>query len=233
MKKVLVFRHLAFESLGVLDSILQARGIAVQYVDVGVDDFNPDSMMQADLLIVLGGPIGLEDVTTFPYLQSELDILSDWMARQKPILGICLGAQLMASVLGAKVRPMGLKEIGLAPIGLTESGQVSCLSEMDLNCPVLHWHGDQFDIPEGSERLAFSEACPNQGFSVGDWALGLQFHLEADLARIEQWLIGHFSELKQAGIDIPALRTEAKYHRQALARQAENVFQAWLKKVGL
>lgn len=226
MKTALVLRHVPFEDLGLLAPLLQQRGYAVRIHDAGVGAL--DGHPEPDLLVVLGGPIGAFDEAAYPFLTRTLALLRARLTRRKPVLGICLGAQLMARALGASVAPMGHKEIGFAPLALTPDGERSVLAPLANGTPVLHWHGDQFDIPPGAKHLAATSLCPHQAFAVGAHALGLQFHLEADLSRIEQWLVGHACELAAAGVDLQALRSGARAHGAALTRVAAAVFGAWL-----
>ena len=186
---------------------------------------------KVDLLIVLGAPIGATDEKIYPFLTQELRVIEHRLNDQRPLLGICLGAQLMAHVLGASVASMGHKEIGFSPIALTAAGRKSSLSSLPADTAVLHWHGDQFAIPDGLESLASTPLCPHQAFSLGNHALGLQFHLEADTDRIEPWLVGHASELAQAGVDPCVLRDQAKTHGARLQTAAQAVFGAWLDQV--
>ncbi len=117
-----------------------------------------------------GGPIGAEDDDLYPFLADELKLIKERLANQKPILGICLGAQLMARALGASVRPMNHKEIGFSAVKLTEIALKSPLAHIG-NQAVLHWHGDQFSMPPGVESLASTVACPNQAFFIGSHAM--------------------------------------------------------------
>ena len=126
---------------------------------------------------------------------------------------------------------MGVKEIGFQPIALTQAGVDSPLEYL-ADVPVLHWHGDQFDIPDGGIRLAESAVCPNQAFSYGEKVLALQFHLEADTAYIEQWLVGHACELAQAGVALDALREDAARYGAPLRQAGLSVLEVWLSGDG-
>lgn len=231
MKTLVAIRHVPFEDLGTLEPLLRRRGYTIHYYDIGVHELWTLDVGKIDLLIVLGGPIGAYDEQTYPFLKDELELISQRLDAQLPLLGICLGAQLMARALGAAVRPMGAKEIGFAPVNLTDAGHHSVLAALPLDVPVLHWHGDQFDIPSGADGLAYTDICPHQAFALGDHALGLQFHLEADAKRIEQWLVGHAAELMSAGINPCMLRAQAKDYGAVLEAAAEAVFNAWLDGV--
>lgn len=220
-------RHVPFEDLGIFDSLLVGRGYGVSYLDAGIDPLGPESLLSADLVVVLGGPIGVYETASYPFLVDEKRAIAARLAADRPTLGVCLGAQLIADVLGADVMPTGCKEIGYAPLTLTDDGRASVLAPLD-GLPVLHWHGDQFAIPDGAARLAETPGFPNQAFALGNTVLGLQFHLEADPAQLERWLIGHAHELATAGIDPRQIRIDAATHGAALVDAATQVFEAWL-----
>lgn len=223
----LALRHVCFEDLGLLDAVLRERGYQVDYLDAGVDPIDAGSLLQPDLLVVLGGPIGVYDSDAYPFLVDERDAIAARLSAGKATLGVCLGAQLIAAALGAQVRPTGGKEIGYGPLTLTGEGRQSVLGPLD-GVPVLHWHGDEFAIPEGAARLAETPGFPNQAFSLGENVLGLQFHIEADSSRIEQWLIGHANELAAAGVDPGRLRSDAATYGPRLAAVASGVIRDWL-----
>jgi len=223
----IAIRHLHFEDLGTLEPLLQSRGYAVRYVDASTEDLRAPYIADAGLLVVLGGPIGAFDEAAYPFLADELALVRRRLDSQQPLLGICLGAQLIARALGAPVAPMGVKEIGFAPLALTAAGRDSPLAALD-GVPVLHWHGDQFGIPPGAQCLAGTATCPHQGFALGPQVLGLQCHLEADPRTLERWLVGHACELAQAGVDPRTLRAEARALQARLPAAAGAVFTRWL-----
>lgn len=227
MKTAIAIRHLHFEDLGTLESLLEERGYALRYIDATQDDLGGMDIRGADLLVMLGGPIGAFDEAIYPFLTAELAVVRQRLEHRRPLLGICLGAQLIARALGAGVASMGIKEIGFAPLTLTQEGRASPLAALG-NMPVLHWHGDRFDIPSGAVRLAGTPVCANQAFALGPNVLGLQCHLEADPCRIERWLVGHACELAQAGIDPHTLRSQARALRARLPLAARAVFAGWL-----
>lgn len=232
---VRVLRHLAFEDLGLLAPLLAQRGARVETVDVPTADLAALDPLAPDLLVVLGGPLGANDADRFPFVDAEIAALERRLAAGRPTLGICLGAQLMARALGARVQPARRKEIGWAPVALTEAGRAGCLGRLEDDEPVvLHWHGDNFELPPGASRLASTEACPDQAFALGDHALGLQFHLEVPAAELERWLVGHVVEIGSArGVSVEALRADTARHGPALERRAPAVFSEWLDGCGL
>ncbi|AZY53440.1 glutamine amidotransferase [Bordetella avium] len=229
-KTVIAIRHLHFENLGTLEPLLQTRGYTVRYLDAPDGDLRAADTANADLLVVLGGPIGAFDESIYPFINDELAIIARRLESRRPLLGICLGAQLIARALGAGVASMGVKEIGFSPLALTSEGEASSLAALG-GVPVLHWHGDRFDIPDGATRLAGTAICDNQAFSIDRHVLALQCHLEANPSHIEHWLVGHACELAQAGIDPSALRTEARDRQTDLPAAAQAVFSAWLNEV--
>lgn len=223
--KAVAIQHVAFEDTGILAPLLAARGWQLQTLQAGIDRL--DDAETADLLIVLGGPISANDVHAYPHLRVLHALLRSRLAAHRPTLGICLGAQLVARALGASVTPMGAKEIGFAPLSLTDAGLASPLRAL-VGIPVLHWHGETFTLPDGALRLAATPACAQQAFAIGHHLLALQCHPEVDATRIDTWLIGHADELQRAGIDPRALREQAHRYAAPLAAAARDLFAAWL-----
>jgi GMP synthase (glutamine-hydrolysing) len=229
MKHAVVIRHLAFEDLGSLAPALEKNGYAIRYLEAGVDDLKALQQEKPDLLVVLGGPIGVYETAVYPFLDDEIAVLRERLQAGRPVIGICLGAQLMAAALGAKVYAGHGKEIGWFPV-MPASPDNNVLAPLFASgVEVLHWHGDTFDLPDGTTHLARSTLYPNQAFAVGKHALALQFHPEVMGHQIERWLIGHACELSHANIDIPSLRAATKIHAQKLEAAATQVWESWLK----
>lgn len=229
-KTALVIRHLAFEDLGNFEPVLVAAGYAVRYCDVGLDPLDPAEFAAAHLLFILGGPIGACEIDKYPFLATEIRLIAQRLAAGRPICGICLGAQLMARALGARVYPGPTKEIGFAPIELTSAGRSSCLN-IFADHPVLHWHGDTFDLPAGATLLASTSPCPHQAFSVGRNAIAFQFHPEAGAVGFERWLVGHTGELAAAAISVPTLRADHERFAPQLAPLSAECLCRWLDQL--
>lgn len=229
-KTALVVRHVAFEDLGHFAPVLADAGYDVRYCDIGLNELNAAGFVAADLVIVLGGPIGVYEEDKYPFLSQEIGLIRARLAAKRPTLGICLGAQLMARALGARVYPGPAKEIGFSPLTLTDAGRASCLSVFE-GKPVLHWHGDTFDLPVGATLLASTQICTQQAFSLDRNAIGFQFHPEAGAAGFERWLIGHTCELAAAGKSIPALRADYERLAPLLAEPAQSCLRQWLNQL--
>jgi len=228
LKTAVAIRHIDFENLGAFEAPLVRAGYKVHYYDAGQDELWTLDPVRTPLLIVLGGPMGVYEEDRFPFLTEEVQLLQDRIAAGKPALGICLGAQLIARACGARVYPGPAKEIGFAPVELTEAGRASCLAAIPDGTPVLHWHGDTFDLPARAERLCGTRAYANQAFALGPNVLALQFHLEAGAHGFERWLTGHAGELVAAQIPAERLREEAAAHGPALPQIADTVLTRWL-----
>lgn len=229
-KTALAIRFLSFENLGVFEQVLRDRDYAVHYLDAGVDELDDDAVLKADLVVVLGGPIGANDGDRYPVVDDVTRILRRRIDRGLPIVGFCLGAQLIARALGAAVTPSTSQEIGYGPLQLTTEGQASVLRHLG-SSPVLHWHNDRFEIPDGAVLLASTDRCPSQAFTYGEHVLALQFHLEVPRSDIERWLIGHAEALVTAGIHPDTIRAQAEEHGDNLEPIASRLLAEWLPGV--
>ena len=233
MLSTVALRHVPFEDLGLLAPLLAKRGHSVRYVEVPVGGLETVDALAPDLLVVLGGPIGVYENDAYPFIDAEVALLEKRIASGKTVLGICLGSQLVARALGARVYPSGVKEIGWAPIELTDDGRASCLRRLE-DTAVLHWHGDTFDLPAGARRLASTRVCANQAFSYGPSTLALQFHAEAAGAALEAWFVGHTAEISNTpGISVKGLRADTARCTSAIERAGTACFADWLTSRGL
>jgi GMP synthase (glutamine-hydrolysing) len=231
MKNATVIRHLAFEDLGSLAEALNQQDYVITYVEAGLDSVAGIDPLSPDLVVILGGPIGAYDVQDYPFLVDELRLLESRLKADIPTLGICLGAQLMARALGAKVYPGPYKEIGWSALDLSNEGMHSSLAHLAAeHTSVLHWHGDTFDLPIGSTHLASSSKYQNQAFSWGKSGLGLQFHPEVTAGNLERWFIGHACEIgATSGVSIAGLREDTALYAKQLEKQAAKFWRAWLE----
>jgi GMP synthase (glutamine-hydrolysing) len=232
MPRLLVFQHVAAEPLGTLDALIRARGHRIRFHNF---ERHPDAEPNVDRyrgLVVLGGPMNVEDQHRRPHLKTELVAIESALKQDKPVLGICLGAQLLAHVLGAPVRRHEQHEIGWYDLLTTEAGRSDPVLGVLGECaPVFQWHGRTYDLPAGAQQLARTETCEQQAFRFGASAYGFQFHLEADAALIERWLElpDHRDELERAGLGrseemIRAATASLIARAQRLADRAFNNF---------
>lgn len=202
MKKQLsihYFQHEPLEGPGCIKDWTEKENHLLSCTRFYQDEVPPD-LSEIDWLVIMGGPMGIYDEPLYPWLAREKQYIRKAIEANKMIMGICLGAQLLADALGARVKPARNKEIGWFPVRKTEAGKTSVLlDDMPGQLTVFHWHGDQFDIPEGCLHLAESEACPNQLFQFGDRILALQFHFEVTAASIREMLRDAGDELNEAG----------------------------------
>lgn len=233
MKTLAVIRHVAFEDLDAWTAPLAAAGYALTYYDAGVADLAGFDPLAPDLLVVLGGPLGVHDASAYPFLRDEIHLLQDRLAARRPVLGICLGAQLLAHALDGQVWPNRAREVGWQSLTLTAAGQHSPLRHLE-NVPVFHWHSDAFDLPPGAAALAHTPACPCQAFAVGNYALGLQFHPEVSAANLERWYIGNVRELhSHPQPTAMQLRAAAAQHAPAMQAAARAMLEDWLSSLAV
>ena len=233
MKIAFCLRHIAFEDLGTLESVLAAQGYEITYFEAAVDDLTQIEPLQPDLLVVLGGPIGVYNLDDYPFLDDEIALIKKRLAAELPILGICLGCQLIAHSLGARVYFSGRKEIGWKPLILSETGQQSCLAVIAPELTsVLHWHGDTFDLPNGATHLAATDEFQNQAFSWGKNCLALQFHAEVTQQGLENWFVGHTLEINTTpGLSVAQLRTDTQRWGATLEKQGAIFLTQWLEQI--
>jgi GMP synthase (glutamine-hydrolysing) len=237
MSRLLVFQHVAAEPLGTLDARIRARGHRIRFHNFQRD---PDAQPNVDRyrgLIVLGGPMNVEDQHRYPHLTTELRAIEAALRQDKPVLGICLGAQLLAHVLGGPVRRHERHEIGWYDLITTPEGRSDpVLASMGERAPVFQWHGCTWGLPSGAVQLARTDTCEQQAFRWGSSAYGFQFHLEADAPMIERWLTipAYREELEAAGLghDAEAIRVATGSLISQMQPQAESVFNSFLDLVG-
>jgi len=234
MKRILVFQHVPYEILGTFNPLLKAAGFRIRYINFGRTPDAVPNVDKYDGLIILGGPMCLDQVESHPHLQTEIEAVRQAMQLHMPVLGICLGAQLIAAAVGARVYKNPVKEIGWYDVTPTEAGQSDPLfSKFAGTERIFQWHGDTFDIPHGAVNLATSPDCINQAFRWGDRTYGLQFHLEVDAALIHRWLKTpvHMRELEQLGgkIDPEQILAETPVHIGRTMNLGERLFGEYIR----
>jgi len=177
-------KHVPFEGLGSMESMFVERGCNLSRTCMYEDQSLP-SIHDIDALVVMGGPMGVHDDDSYPWLTLEKEFIESVIKRGIPVLGVCLGAQLIANVLGAQVTKNVHEEIGWFPVSRTKGLEDERVNELPTRFDALHWHGDTFDIPVGASNFLTSDGCANQGFAYGDSTLALQFHLEMLPSHVE------------------------------------------------
>jgi len=225
MPIALVLRHLDIAHLGNLESVLLEHGYEIRYLDVTAE--SALDQPEPDLVVVLGGDMGVYEKDAHPFLVAELEYLRDRLAAERPTLGICLGAQLIAEALGETVRRGKTVEIGFRVVTPTEAGLDSPLRHV-AGVPMMQWHSDTFGLPSGAVRLASSGAYSNEAFALGDYALAVQFHPELTSDMYEPWIAGGLDELAELGIDPDTLRRDAAANGPAMQRASVAMFGEWL-----
>jgi GMP synthase (glutamine-hydrolysing) len=227
--RAIVLTHLERETPGRVVPLAEQRGIAVEirHVDLGAPV--PDHLEDGQMLIVMGGPMGVGDIgdARYPFLAKEVALLRHALEKRAPVLGICLGAQLLAHAAGAAVyrnmrvgasgAPLPSPEVGFGKVRFTHVECEPVLLGLRQEETVLHWHGDTFDLPREATRLASSALCLNQAFRIGDYAFGLQFHVEVDAEMARRWALedAPFVEATRGPEGVASIRAEA---HEAVAR---------------
>jgi GMP synthase (glutamine-hydrolysing) len=233
-RSALVIRHVHFEDCGTLADVLHERGFEIRYVEGWRENLRDLDVTTPDLVVGLGGPVGVYDANQYPWIAGEIALLERRLATRRPTLGICLGAQMLARVLGAKVFP-GKKELGWSPLRLTEAGKSSVIAPLagELTS-MLHWHGDTFDLPSGATLLASTEQVAHQVYSWERFVLAFQCHPEVRHEDIESWLVGHACEIAAtSGVSVERLRSDTQRLGPKLAEHARLAFNGWLASVAL
>lgn len=233
MRKVLVFQHVANEILGTLNPALKQKGLNVRYVNFERDPNAAPSIEKYNGLIVLGGYMGVYEADQYTHIKTEMKLIEEALKKNIPILGICLGAQILAHVLGSEVRKSAEKEMGWYDIEMTTAGEKSSLlSHFKKTEKIFQMHGDTFDIPKSCEHLAQSKICPAQAFSYGTKVFGLQFHLEVDEAMILRWLNNPKNQKdileSQGKVSAEAMRADTALYLQNSLKLSEQTFKKFI-----
>ncbi|MCW4385942.1 gamma-glutamyl-gamma-aminobutyrate hydrolase family protein [Salinibacterium sp. SYSU T00001] len=226
----LVLRHEPRIHLGNLEPVLIEHGYEVRNIEVPSTDLAAlaDEIQAADLLVVLGGEMGVYEKDEHPFIAHELSLIRRRLDAAAPVFGVCLGAQLMAEALGSPVYKGPLRDIGYRDIRPTDAGADSPVRHV-AGVPMLEWHGDHFELPAGAERLATSDAYPNEAWSVGGHALAVQFHPEVTPEMNEAWIVHNEAWLRgSVSHSADELRMQAARHNGAMQDASRAMFSEWL-----
>ncbi|HEX7875650.1 MAG TPA: glutamine amidotransferase [Sphingobium sp.] len=228
MKKALIVRHVPREGAAGFLQPIEAAGYAIERIDVASPEFDHVDLCAPDLLIMMGGPMGVYEHDVHPWIPVQIDKLAARLEKDRPTLGVCLGSQMIAAALGARVYPGERMELGFAPVTLNQGGADSPLRHLH-DVPVLHWHSDTFELPCDVELLASTSAYDHQAFRRGHTLLALQFHAEmGEDPRFDEWLTHFWADLdlaQQCGI---ALRRDHDDHGPAAVAAGRAMIAEWL-----
>jgi|SRR5208283_1973668 len=228
---VLICKNTATEGPGTIEDFLSEEALPYRIVDLSEEQDLPDTSL-FKVLIMLGGPMSVNETAAYPYLQAEENLVRDFIAKKKAVLGICLGSQIMAKALGASVYRGLQKEVGWHDINLTAEGTSDPFmmklaihpldGDISRTFKVFHWHGETFDIPQGAKRLASSALYANQAFSYGSNAYAFQFHIEVTKTMLYDWL-------RDEEIDLQKIVMETERLFEVYSQRAENFYQAFFR----
>lgn len=228
MKHVIVLQHAGCEAPGLIAEAVERKGVEIKTVRGFDGEAVPEEMGAAAGLVIMGGPMGVYETDRFPFLRQELRLIESALREEKPVLGVCLGSQLLASALGDEVRRGMQKEIGWREVRLTDEAASDPLMQgLKREFTAWHWHGDVYGLPAGCVRLASSTLTSVQAIRYGSKAYGLLFHLEITPEILSGMVQTFADELKEEGIDAATLSREGATHLAPLAAMGKQVFRRW------
>jgi GMP synthase (glutamine-hydrolysing) len=232
MEEIVVFQHDPFEDLGFFAEILERQKVNYRVIRLFHGEMPAEDWEQLRALIVLGGPMSAHQEESYPFLRWEKTIIRAAIDESVPVLGICLGAQLVAAAVGTAVFHGRVREIGWSPISITPYGQVdSLLGYLPENATVFQWHGEGFDLPPRAVRLASSVHYENQAFRLGRNIYGLQFHLEVTPRMIERWIDERSKDLAQAPYVSPEkIRSDTRNYAPTLKYYGERFLSEFVRR---
>jgi len=237
MAKIIVIQHVAYEILGTMHALFKRQGMRMKYINFSRDPLRQVSVAGYDGMVILGGPMNADQVEIYPHLDTEIAMIQEAMTLNMPILGICLGAQLIAKANGAKVTKNNVKEIGWYDISPTEHGYHDpFIKHFKASEKIFQWHGDTFAMPKDAVLLATGQSCQNQAFRLRNNIYGFQFHLEVDEPIIERWLTvpSHVAEINKlkGQVHPQQIREETKNYIKQSKQLSHHVFNEFSKLVG-
>ncbi len=223
--------HSKTETMGLLGDLLKEKKLPYRETHLFTGDGLPRDTHHLQGLIVMGGPMNVDEIDKYPFLFEEVRLIEKMISESKPVLGICLGAQLIAKALGSNVYPNKHKEVGWHSIEFTENAAADpVFSSSPRSLKVLHWHGDTFDLPQGAVHLARSSRCENQAYRWGATTYGLQFHLEVTTSMVTSWTHSSdgINDIKSAGEKADAILNETASAFGELESHARRIFSNYL-----
>jgi len=229
-RSALIIRHVPYEGVAGFRAPIEAAGYEIDRIDVSDENFPDRDLTEPDLVIMMGGPMGVYEQETHPWITCQLRRLARRLEADRPTLGVCFGAQMIAAALGAEVRPGPRAEVGWHPLMVHDpAGPLRDL----VGVPVLHWHGDTFTAPDGCEFLAASPAYAHQAFRRGPNLLALQFHAEMGLdPRYQAWLDEGNAMMQAAGTDADTMRRAHDEHGARAVAAGQAMITRWLERLG-
>ncbi|WP_159869709.1 glutamine amidotransferase [Novosphingobium sp. 9U] len=228
-KTALIIRHVPYEGVAAYREPIEAAGYHVDRIDVSDPVFATLDLTQHDLLIMMGGPMGVYETEAHPWIAIQIERLAQRLEADRPTLGVCLGAQMIAAAMGATVYPGPAKEVGFHPVRVHDHALTSPLRHV-VDVPVLHWHGDTFTLPEGVELLASSHVYEHQAFRRGSNILALQFHAEMGLdPRFNDWIEQWPGCIVEAGQDEASMRAAHDRLGPAAVAAGQAMIAEWLE----
>ncbi|MGE0775542.1 MAG: glutamine amidotransferase [Sphingomonadaceae bacterium] len=231
MPNALVIQHEDYEALAGFEKPIINRGYAITSVNVRDPDFAIVDFLDPDLLVIMGGPMGVYETDRHPWLNHEIIRVAERIMARLPTLGVCLGSQIMAAAMGANVYRGAHNEVGFKPLALTYAGMRSALNVLR-EVPVLHWHGDTFELPDGATLLASSDLYANQAFSCGPNILALQFHPEmGEDESFAAWCEHGDPFIAKAGTNVDELMSDHARHGPTAVAAGRNMLDQWLAQL--
>lgn len=233
--KVWVIQHSGHEDLGVFADVLSARNASVTFFSAQQDDIASLDPMEPDLLLLMGGAASAADLESYPFLQAEIALLKTRIDQNGPIIGFCLGGQLLALTLGAQVHPADKgNEVGWGGLTLTNAAKTTPLRHFAAeHTNMMHWHEDVFTLPEGATLLAYSDHYPQQIFSYGPHVIGFQCHPDISADKVKRWTDEAGFMAIDAGTTPEKIVADTKTYMPTLHKQAAAFFNEWLEELGL
>jgi GMP synthase-like glutamine amidotransferase len=228
---ILVLQHIACEPPGVYEDVLDERGLELRRVELDEGDALPP-WREFDAIVAMGGPMSVNDEAELPWLAGEKRLIAEAVRAGTPFWGVCLGVQLLASALGARVYAGEEPEVGVLAVELTDEGRADpVFRDLPPSFPSLQWHGDTFDLPEGGVRLAGSPAYPNQAFRF-ERAYGVQFHLEVSPGMAREWMdVPEYAQSLEQTIGAAGLLGAVDAEAESMLAHGRTLFERWLDHV--